>query len=215
MHSWHDVKPNRLKPDDFLAVIEISKGSKNKYELDKETGHLILDRVLIGETIGTIGQKLIPNLLSFVVQFLSFLVLLIVVFVFAYKPVKKILKKRADYVENEIKEAKENNLQAQKNVEEAKEMIAQSKVQASEIIKNAEKQGQEKYDALIMDAKAEVEEMKVGAQEDIERAKEEAIQDIRNEMVNVALSASEEILKREVDSEDNKRLAEDFINRLN
>ena len=46
MHSWHDVKPNRIKADDFLAVIEISKGSKNKYELDKETGHLILDRVL-------------------------------------------------------------------------------------------------------------------------------------------------------------------------
>ena len=169
----------------------------------------------IGEVIGTISQKLIPNLLSFVVQFLSFLVLVIVVFVFAYKPVKKILKKRADYVENEIKEARENNLVAQKNVDEAKEMVAQSKVQASEIIKNAEKQGQEKYDAIILQAKSDVEEMKQGAQEDIERAKEEAIKDIHDEMVKVALSASEEILKREVDSKDNKRLAEDFINRLN
>ena len=169
----------------------------------------------IGEVIGTIGQKLIPNLLSFVVQFLSFLVLLIVVFVLAYKPVKKILAKRADYVENEIKEARENNLQAQKNVDEAKEMVAQSKVQASEIIKNAEKQGQEKYDAIILQAKSDVEEMKVGAQEDIERAIEEAIKDIHDEMVKVALSASEEILKREVDNKDNKRLAEDFINRLN
>ena len=169
----------------------------------------------IGDVIGTISQKLIPNLLSFVVQFLSFLVLLIVVFVFAYKPVKKILAKRADYVENEIKEARESNLVAQKNVDEAKEMVAQSKVQASEIIKNAEKQGQEKYDAIILQAKSDVEEMKQGAQEDIERAKEEAIKDIHDEMVKVALSASEEILKREVDSKDNKRLAEDFINRLN
>ena len=50
MHSWHDVKPNRIKADDFLAVIEISKGSKNKYELDKETGHLILDRILFTST---------------------------------------------------------------------------------------------------------------------------------------------------------------------
>ena len=169
----------------------------------------------IGETIGKIGEKLIPNLLSFVVQFLSFLVLLLVVIIFAYKPVKKILKKRADYVENEIKEAHENNLIAQKSIDEAKEMVVQSKVQASEIIKNAEKKGQEKYDALIIDAKAEVEEMKSDAKKDIERAKEEAIKDIHNEMVNVALSASEEILKREVDKEDNTRLAEDFINRLN
>ena len=169
----------------------------------------------IGETIKTISEKLIPNWISFVIQFLSFLILLTVVFVFAYKPVKKILKKRADFVENEIKEARENNLIAQKNVEEAKEMVATSKVQASAIIKNAEQQGHEQYDAIIEQAKTDVEEMKKDAQKDIERAKEEAIQDIRNEMVSVALSASEEILKREVDSKDNKRLAEDFINRLN
>jgi len=169
----------------------------------------------IGETIKTISEKLIPNWISFVIQFLSFLILLTVVFIFAYKPVKKILKKRADFVENEIKEARENNLIAQKNVEEAKEMVATSKVQASAIIKNAEQQGHEQYDAIIEQAKTDVEEMKKDAQKDIERAKEEAIQDIRNEMVSVALSASEEILKREVDSKDNKRLAEDFINRLN
>ena len=50
MHSWHDVKISRVTPENFIAVIEISKGSKNKYELDKETGHLILDRVLFTST---------------------------------------------------------------------------------------------------------------------------------------------------------------------
>ncbi len=50
MHAWHDVKPGRITPEKFLALIEISKGSKNKYELDKETGHLILDRVLFTST---------------------------------------------------------------------------------------------------------------------------------------------------------------------
>lgn len=169
----------------------------------------------IGEVIKTIQQKLVPNLLSFVVQFLSFLVLILVVFIFAYKPVKKILKKRADYIENEIKEAHESNLAAEKNVVKAKEMVTSSKVQASEIIARAEKQGQERYDMMLVSANNEIATMKKEAEKDIERAKEEAIQDIRNEMVNVALSASEEILKREVDSKDNKRLAEDFINRLN
>ena len=169
----------------------------------------------IGEVIKTIQEKLIPNLLSFVVQFLSFLVLIIAVFILAYKPVKRILKKRADYIENEIKEAKQSNLEAEKNLTEAKEMVASSKVQASEIIARAEKQGQERYDMMLVSANNEIVEMKKDAEKDIERAKEEAIQDIRNEMVNVALSASEEILKREVDSQDNKRLAEEFIDQLN
>ena len=50
MNPWHDIAPERITPERFLALIEISKGSKNKYELDKETGCLILDRVLFTST---------------------------------------------------------------------------------------------------------------------------------------------------------------------
>ncbi len=50
MHAWHDVKSTHVSKDKFLALIEISKGSKNKYELDKETGLLMLDRVLFTST---------------------------------------------------------------------------------------------------------------------------------------------------------------------
>ena len=46
MNIWHDVAPERITPNDFLAVIEIEKGSKKKYELDKQTGFLRLDRIL-------------------------------------------------------------------------------------------------------------------------------------------------------------------------
>ena len=46
MNIWHDIDPDRIEPDTFIAVIEISKGGKAKYELDKKTGLLILDRIL-------------------------------------------------------------------------------------------------------------------------------------------------------------------------
>lgn len=46
MNIWHDLSPERVKETDFDAVIEITKGGKAKYELDKETGFLKLDRVL-------------------------------------------------------------------------------------------------------------------------------------------------------------------------
>ncbi len=61
MHAWHDVKASRITPEDFIALIEISKGSKNKYELDKETGHLILDRVLYTSTIYPQNYGFIPR----------------------------------------------------------------------------------------------------------------------------------------------------------
>ena len=47
---WHDINPKRITPQDFVAVVEISKGSKKKYELDKETGYLKLDRILYTST---------------------------------------------------------------------------------------------------------------------------------------------------------------------
>ena len=46
LHLWHDLKPGRNAPEEVTAVIEIVSGSRNKYELDKETGLLKLDRVL-------------------------------------------------------------------------------------------------------------------------------------------------------------------------
>jgi len=169
----------------------------------------------IGDTMKTIAEKLVPNLLSFVIQLSSFIILLLVVFFFAYKPVKKMLNKRADYIQSEIDQAKENHDLALKETAEAKALLADSKTHASEIIDAATKKGNEKYEEIIASAKKDVEEMRQAAQEDIERSKQEALQDIRNEMVNVALTASKEILKREVDSDDNVRLAEDFIDRIN
>ena len=169
----------------------------------------------IGNTMKTIAEKLVPNWLSFVIQLSSFIILLVVVFVFAYKPVKKMLAKRAAFIQQEIDQAKENNDLALQQTKEAKKILSDSKAEASVIIENANKKGQEQYDAIIADAKEEVKEMKIAAEQDIEQAKQDALKDIRNEMVSVALTASKEILKREVDSEDNTKLAEDFINRLN
>ena len=61
MNIWHDISMDRITPDDFIAVIEISKGSKNKYELDKETGLMILDRVLYTSTHYPANYGFIPN----------------------------------------------------------------------------------------------------------------------------------------------------------
>ena len=61
MNIWHDVSPKRVSPDDFLTVVEISKGDKNKYELDKETGMLYLDRILHTSTHFPANYGFIPR----------------------------------------------------------------------------------------------------------------------------------------------------------
>mgnify|MGYP003376141556 CR=1 FL=1 len=46
MNIWHDISPELITPQQFTAVIEIPMGSKKKYEMDKRTGLLRLDRIL-------------------------------------------------------------------------------------------------------------------------------------------------------------------------
>ena len=58
---WHDINPKRITPEDYMCVIEISKGSKNKYELDKETGLLKLDRILYTSTHYPANYGFIPR----------------------------------------------------------------------------------------------------------------------------------------------------------
>lgn len=61
MNIWHDISDSRITPEIFDAVVEISSGSKNKYELDKTTGLLRLDRVLYTSTHYPANYGFIPR----------------------------------------------------------------------------------------------------------------------------------------------------------
>jgi inorganic pyrophosphatase len=63
-HPWHDVTPGENLPREFLAVVEIPTGSKIKYELDKETGLLRLDRILYSAVHYPANYGFIPQTLA-------------------------------------------------------------------------------------------------------------------------------------------------------
>ncbi len=60
-HAWHDVSPGKELPRDFQAVIEIPLGSNIKYELDKETGLLKVDRVIHSAVFYPANYGFIPQ----------------------------------------------------------------------------------------------------------------------------------------------------------
>ena len=64
MNIWHDLDPKRITENRFEALIEIPRGSKAKYELDKETGLLRLDRVLYTSTVYPANYGFIPRTLA-------------------------------------------------------------------------------------------------------------------------------------------------------
>ena len=60
-HPWHDVSIGDEAPDEFNVVIEVSKGSKVKYEIDKETGLLEVDRILYSSVVYPENYGFIPR----------------------------------------------------------------------------------------------------------------------------------------------------------
>jgi inorganic pyrophosphatase len=64
LHPWHDVEIGSDAPAEFQALIEIPKGSKVKYELDKETGLIRVDRVLYSSVIYPANYGFIPQTLG-------------------------------------------------------------------------------------------------------------------------------------------------------
>ena len=58
---WHDMDSARISPDNFMCVIEIPQGSKAKYELDKQSGLLKLDRILYTSTHYPANYGFIPR----------------------------------------------------------------------------------------------------------------------------------------------------------
>ncbi len=61
MNIWHDINPALITPEVFTTLIEIPKGSKCKYELDKHTGLLRLDRILYTSTHYPANYGFIPR----------------------------------------------------------------------------------------------------------------------------------------------------------
>lgn len=159
-------------------------------------------------------SKLFPNVWDALATFLAFIILLLVAFYFAYKPVKKLLKKRGDYVEGKIKDADDKEKQANEKLKEAEQRVKDSNIEAMEIVEKAKEDATKEKDRIAAEAKlareAEVKKAKEQIAQEIEASKDE----VHKEIVSVALDASKKVLSREVNSKDNEKLIDDFIKDL-
>lgn len=173
------------------------------------------DTTNVGIDTSTFLEKLIPNIYDFLAQLVAFIIMLVAVFYLAYKPIKKIINKRKDYVRRNVKEAEDELLKAESKNKEASQNITSSKKTAQDIIEKAKIDASKETNSIISKAKQD-------AQEEVEKGRliiaqetKKAQEDIHNSIVNVALDVSERILNREVNKEDNDRLVDDFIDKMN
>lgn len=159
-------------------------------------------------------EKIIPNIWAFLVQFLALVVLIIIFFIVGYKPVRNIIRKRQEHIENQINEAENINQESKQKLSEADATLLMSKKEALKIIDDAKEDALRQKDKIIKQANEEVSEIKDKAQKDIARDKERAKDEIKRTIIDVALDASKQVLSREINEADNEKLVDEFIEQL-
>lgn len=161
------------------------------------------------------NNKLFPNgLWDLIIQLAAFVILLILVFLLGYKPLKKMLDKRKEYVQNQLDEAEK----AKKTISNAsllaQQEIDKGKQEASAIIQEAKTQASVEAASIINEAKEQASAKRRAADEEIKLAQEASKQEIRQEIIDVALQASSQILARNVDDKDNQRMVDELLSSL-
>lgn len=159
-------------------------------------------------------ENVLPNLYVALAQLGAFLVMVFVFFKFCYKPIKKRLQLRADHVKQNVDEAREKNLEADRNKEVSEMNIKDSHVQADKIVSDAKKTAEKTSQAIIEKANERAEQIRLQGEKEALEKQKEVERKAHDEIVSTAIAASKEILGRELTREDNNKVIDDFIDKM-
>ncbi|WP_196596132.1 F0F1 ATP synthase subunit B [Pectinatus frisingensis] len=147
-------------------------------------------------------------------QLVNFIVLVILLKKFAYKPIMKMLHDRQAKIANSIESAENDEKKAQQVLGEYQKQLADARVSAQSIVDKAMKRAQEEHDVSIAQTKQEIEQMRKNAKEDIARDRERAAMQLKGEVVSLSMAAASKIIAVNIDESTNKKLVGDFIEKL-
>lgn len=170
---------------------------------------------MIQDRIETTVNNMLPNLWITLLQLGLFILVVILFIVIAYKPLKKKLNERADYIEKNIKDSENKALEAEEKIKEANRIVLNGQKKAGEIIQRAEKTAENKASELEKQLAETIEKQKQSAHNDIENERNKMLKEAKSEIISTAISTSKEILKRNVAVSDNDEYVNKFIEELN
>ena len=154
---------------------------------------------------------LFPNALTMLTQLLSTLIIFLAVKKFLWKPIKNILAKRSEKIQESLDSAFKQNDEATKNLKESKKELDDAKATSKEIIDSARVEANNLKNEIISDAKKQAQDKFNQAESKIEQRKSEVYDELHDEMVNVAMAAVSKLLEEKATSEDDKKALDKYI----
>lgn len=146
-----------------------------------------------------------------IAQIVNFLVLLFVLWKFAYGPIVAMLEKRQKKIEQGLADADKAQKNLEKSEERQKEILKKARTEAKEIVEKAHLQAEKSKSEISASAKVQAGKIIASAKEEIEREKEKTIAEIKAEIGGLVVSAAEKIISEKIDDKKDKELIEESL----
>jgi F-type H+-transporting ATPase subunit b len=151
------------------------------------------------------------NFFWIIVSSLNFIVLLVILSVFAFRPLRRILTERRTRIEEGLRDAEQARRDRESAEAERVAALQEARHEANEILTRAQKVAQDLRDADILATKAELERLRERAAADIEAEKQRAIAALRAEVADLALRAASKVVGETLTSARERRLVSEFL----
>jgi len=156
--------------------------------------------------------KVEPGLLLWTM--ITFLVLLLILWKAAWKPVVEALDARAEKVRSDIENADKSRQEAEKLLAQHREMMNNAKAEAANIIADGRSEAEKMKNDIVTKATSEAKDLSDRAKKEIELAKDKALADIKAEIVVLSTDIAAKIINKNLKPEDQKALVEETLNKV-
>ena len=172
-----------------------------------------LTNILIaGEGGGSwINDWLMPNTGLTLWTIITFLLLLVVLRWKAWGPLMDALDARSKQIKESLSKAEKVTAEAEQQAEKNEEILQEARKEAQDIVTKAREAGDKLKHKLEKDGKDQYDNMLNKAKEQINAEKQKALNEIKNTVVEIALQASEKVIKRNLNDADNQKMIEETV----
>lgn len=151
---------------------------------------------------------------TIIFQMISFIILFLLLWKFAFGPLVNMMNKRQDKIEEQITSAENNKLEAERILKEQKETFQTSRLEAQEIIERAKISSSKQAEELIVVAKEEAKRIKEQAVQDIQHEKDKAIIELRNEVGSLSVLIASKMIEKELDVNEQTKFIDGMIKEI-
>ncbi len=159
-------------------------------------------------------ELLSPNLGTIFWTVLTFILLILLLKKFAWKPILKVLDDRENRIKSSLYQAEQDKIEAEKQLAEQKRLVEKAKKESLRIINESKESAEKSRKELMEQSRQDAERLLERARMEIEQSKETAIAEVKKYAVELSLLAAKKVIGETLQPEQQELLIKQYLNEL-